>query len=65
MNELHKGSENIVSIVEFKEGERGPLCSNKANVRSSSLEYIHTPSQECLNKAYDILFEEVMKQLKQ
>jgi hypothetical protein len=39
MNELHKGSNSIDFIVESKEGERGPLCSNKANVRSPSLEF--------------------------
>ena len=39
MSELHKGSENNEINVEFKEGERGPLCSNKAIVRSPSLEF--------------------------
>ena len=37
MSELHKGSKNIGSNVESKEGERGLLCSNKANIRSPSL----------------------------
>jgi hypothetical protein len=37
MNELDKGSKNIGANVETKEGERGPLSSNKANVRSPSL----------------------------
>ena len=37
MRELDKGSKNIVLNVESKEGERGPLSSNNANVRSSSL----------------------------
>ena len=61
MNELDKGSKNIVLYVESKEGERGPLSSNKANVRSPSLHYEFTSSQERLNKAFDILFDEVIK----
>jgi len=63
MNELDKGSKNIVSIVESKEGERGPLSSNKANVRSPSLHYEFTSSPERLDSAFDILFEEVFKNI--
>ena len=37
MSKQHKGSSNIGATVESKEGERGPLCCNKANVRSPSL----------------------------
>lgn len=37
MSKRHKGSDNIGIYVETKEGERGPLCRNKANVRSPSL----------------------------
>lgn len=44
MNELDKGSKNIGQHVESKEGERGPLSSSKANVRSPSLEF--TPNTE-------------------
>ena len=61
MSELHKGSKNIDSIVESKEGERVPLCSNKANVRSPSLHYEFTSSPERLDSAFDVLFEEVLK----
>ncbi len=37
MTMRHKGTNNIGVYVETKEGERGPLCRNKANVRSPSL----------------------------
>jgi len=37
MSKLHRGYKNIGATVESKEGERGPLCSNKANVRSPFL----------------------------
>jgi len=39
MSELDKGYNNIGIKVESKEGERRPLSSNKANVRSPSLEF--------------------------
>ncbi len=39
MKKLHKGFKNNGSTVESKEGERRPLCSNKAIVRSPSLEF--------------------------
>jgi hypothetical protein len=61
MSKLHKGSKNIGANVESKEGERGPLCSNKANVRSPSLVYTYIPSSENLDKAFDLLFEEVIR----
>lgn len=37
MSTRHKDSNNIGIQVESKEGERGSLCRNKANVRSPSL----------------------------
>lgn len=61
MEELHKGSNIIGENVESKEGERGPLCSNKANVRSPFLDYSFVASPEKLDKAFDILFDEVAK----
>lgn len=39
MEEQHKGSKSIGLQFEAKEGERRPLCCNKANVRSPSLEF--------------------------
>ena len=62
MNKLHKGPKNIGSNVESKEGERGPLCSNKANVRSPSLEFNNnTPldyeDQQRLIGVFSILLE--------
>jgi hypothetical protein len=59
MSKLHKGSKNIGIKIKFKEGERGPLCSNKANVRSPSLDCEQTSSSG-LDKAFDLLFEEVI-----
>jgi hypothetical protein len=38
MAKRHKGSNNGL-YVETKEGERGPLCRNKAVVRSPSLSF--------------------------
>ena len=40
MKRLHKGSQNIGTKVESKKGARGPLCSNKANVRAPFLDFI-------------------------
>ena len=37
MSKLYKGSKHIGTKVESEEGGRGPLYSNKANVRSPSL----------------------------
>lgn len=63
MEELHKGINIIGEIVESKEGERGPLCSNKANVRSPFLEYKFVSSPDRLERAFDILFDEVAKMI--
>jgi hypothetical protein len=65
MSEQHKGSKHIGKKVEFKDGERGPLCCNKANVRSPSLHYEFASSPERLDSAFDILFEEVLKNINQ
>jgi len=61
MKQLDKGSNQIGLKVEFKEGERGPLSSNKANVRAPSLYYKTTIRTDGLNKAFDLLFEEVIQ----
>ncbi len=55
-----KGFKSIDTKVETKEGEHEPLSCNKANVRSPSLEYIPTLSSEGIDKAFDLLFEEVI-----
>lgn len=39
MESQDKGSKSIGLQFEAKEGERGPLSCNKANVRSPSLEF--------------------------
>lgn len=61
----HNSFKSIGKKVDPKEGERRLLCCNKANVRSPSLEYEYLPHSEKLNKAFDILFEEVIKRIKQ
>jgi len=45
---LDNGSKNIGSTVESKEGERGLLSSNKANVRSPSLGF--NPNKEFVSE---------------
>lgn len=61
MNTLDKGLNNIGVIVESKEGERGPLSSNKANVRSPSLGFnpndASTSEDTALAYLADILVE--------
>lgn len=65
MNEQDKGLETIGSKGESKEGERGPLSCNKADERSPFLEYEYTFNSEGVNKAFDLLFEEVMRRINQ
>ncbi len=62
MSELHKRSINDNNFVP-KEGQRDLLCSNKKSFRCPSLDYKYvTPSSETVvDKAFDFLFEEVMK----
>ncbi len=47
--------------LESKEGERGRLYSNNVGNRSPSLEYNYTSAPDGLERAFDILFDEVMK----
>lgn len=49
--------------VESKEGERGLLSSNKANTRFPSLNYNYIENSECLDRAFDILFDQVIKDI--
>ena len=45
-----------------KEGQRDLLCSNNESHRCPSLDYkCTTPSEDMVDKAFDLLFEEVMK----
>ncbi len=48
--------------IESKEGEWRRLSCNNVGNHSPSLDYEYIPSPEKLNRAFDILFEEVMKQ---
>jgi hypothetical protein len=60
MSELNKGSKNIGLHVESKEGERGLLFSNKANVRSPSLDVdqdVFSEEKQNLIGVFSILLE--------
>jgi len=61
MSELHKCINTDNNNVESKEGEQRRLCSNNVGNCSPSLEYYYTNSSERLDKAFDILFDEVIK----
>lgn len=61
MSKLHNKSIIDKEIVP-KEGQRGLLCSNNESHRCPSLDYkCITPSEDMVDKAFDLLFEEVMK----
>lgn len=60
MSKLHKSS-NGTKELEPKEGQRGLLCNNRVPYRCPSLDYKHISSSDKLDKAFDLLFEEVMK----
>lgn len=50
MKELHTGQNNDAISFEYSEGQRGPLCSNKASLsRCPSLGSNPTLSQDSLN----------------
>lgn len=50
MKELHTGQNNDAISFEYSEGQRGPLCSNKASLsRCPSLGSSPTLSQDSLN----------------
>lgn len=57
---LHKSKIDDIKIKP-KEGQRGLLCSNKPSFRCPSLRYNYVESADNLNKAFEILFEEVMR----
>jgi hypothetical protein len=63
MTELHNKS--ISEKIVPKEGQRDLLCSNNLSLRCPSLCYQYTASEENLNRAYEILFEEVLKRRKE
>lgn len=63
MSRLHKGKKETKNIEPKKE-RREPLCSNEVSTRRSFLDLYYQPvaeSEENLNRAFNILFEEVMK----
>jgi hypothetical protein len=59
-----KSYDSEFQSVESKEGERRLLSSNKATGRSPFLEYTFIPNPEKLNKAFDVLFDEVLRDSK-
>ena len=62
MSELHKRQiDTDIKGLESKKGERRRLCSYNVGNRSPFLEYKFIPSPESLDKAFDILFDEVFK----
>jgi hypothetical protein len=61
MNKLGK---SLISNNKFelKEGQRKLLPSSKDLIRCPSLSYEHTPSSEDkVDKAFDLLFEEIIR----
>jgi hypothetical protein len=62
MDEQHKRDETQQINIESGEGQRDLLCCNKGFSRCPSLEYRYlNTNEENLNKAFDIIFEEVIK----
>lgn len=47
--------------IKLKKGQRGLLSSNKSSYRCPFLRYNYIESPDNLNKAFEILFEEVMR----
>lgn len=60
MKVLHKNKIGDTKIEPI-EGQRGFLCGNKSSYRCPSLCYNYIESPDNLNKAFEILFEEVMR----
>ena len=65
MDILHKSLNNDAQKLEHKEGQRELLCSNKASHRCPPLcyEQVAEPDLQAIDRAYDILFEEVLRQI--
>ncbi len=62
MEEQHKCQNNTgIKGLDFKEGEQRRLCCNNAGNCSPSLEYIQSSSPDNLDKAFELLFEEVIR----
>ena len=60
MDKLH--NELLSEQTEPKDLQQDFLCSNENLSRCPSLDYYYiATSEETINKAFDILFEEVMK----
>lgn len=59
INTLHNNSKHR-EFSDHKKGQSGLLCSNKELCDCPSLCYEYVESSERLNKAFDIVFEEVL-----
>jgi len=60
MNKLHEKSNSDKHFIP-REGQRDFLCSNKESLRCPSLDYKCTDSSsELVDKAFDLLFEELI-----
>jgi len=61
MKPLHKNQSGAQS--NSKEGQRRFLCSNKSPHRCPSLVYeqAENPNQAAIDRAYDILFDEIIR----
>ena len=60
MEGQHDKPLNDINFVP-KEGQRDLLCCNKKSFRCPSLSYEHVELQGNIDKAFDLLFEEVIK----
>ena len=59
MNKLHKELNNDVFVP--KEGQRDFLCNNKSSFRCPSLSYKFSGNSENIDRAFEVLFEETLK----
>ncbi|OJW84169.1 MAG: hypothetical protein BGO69_11905 [Bacteroidetes bacterium 46-16] len=61
MDGQHNKSINDDDFIVPEEGQRDLLCCNKKSLRCPSLSYEYIESEELLNKAYDFLFDELLR----
>lgn len=60
MNKLKKELDKC-NVLENREGQNAPLSSQSSVSNGPSLVYEYVISEERLNKAFDLLFEETMR----
>jgi hypothetical protein len=65
IKKLHNKAYNDDNKIVTSDGQRGLLCSNKKSLRCPSLACERSVfSQEDIDKAFDVLFDEVARQIK-